>query len=191
MKIKNTRELRLRADAHARLGHIAQGTYGDVSANGDVEFKGCAVGCLSTPHRKRDLLAWLKDKVKAGEASEWADSYDYCVTQSAALKALGEEFGITKRLAIVAEAAFEHQETHGQAIEFVREFAHALPEDVDIQDRHVEAFLRRVGFSKLGARRGSYDRVGTEAAAHAGSIEAFTDQFLSWVRSRAPQPVAA
>lgn len=194
MKIKNTKELRLRANSHARNDHIRQGTYGDGSINGKAEFKGCAVGCLSTPHRKWELFNWIKAKL-TGRKYRWS------MSRSEALAGLRDEFGITERLAVVAEACFEGKGTHGAAINFVRDFAHACPEGADIQDRHVEAFLRRQGLSKTEARDGRYATlierlVGLhpEAVGHLDyyerkplkdeGMEEFTLKFLDWLRGR-------
>jgi len=137
MKIKNTKELVLRARGHAKLDHIAQGTYGDGTVNGDVEFKGCAIACLATPHRKKDMRAWfikwLGENYEPGYSNEveFDDHADL-------IPALEREFGITQGLARAAEALFESQSTHGAAINFIPAFAEALNEGADITPKAVQ-----------------------------------------------------
>lgn len=192
MKIKNTKELRLRANSHTKLDHIKQGTYGLVKLNGHPEYRGCAIGCLSTPHRKRDFLRFVKAtidtlraegvSIRKGRWQGFADGYKQ-------RDALAKEFGITENLAIVAEACFEGQVKHGAAIEFIRDFAFALPEGADIQDRHVVAFLERRGVT-VGWNLNYYD-IKQHMMRSTGGIPQFTMDFLDWLRSRAPkQPVS-
>lgn len=135
MRIKNKRELVLRALGHARLDHIAQGTYGSASCNGEVEFKGCAIGCLATPHRKGELRSFIR---RLGELI--CGEYELEEAGTDQIPRLKREFGICPELARVAEAFFESQPTHGAAIEFIPEFAKALPEGANITPRKVRKF---------------------------------------------------
>lgn len=171
MKIKNKKELVLRARGHARTDHITQGTYGHAEANGHVEYRGCAIGCLSTPHRQKDLRRFVLDGVDFDD-------------DSGMVRTLAEEFGICPALARAAEAIFEGLDTHGQAIEFIPAFARALPEGVDIGSRSVADWWRKNtrasatcygpgdwGFGWLYSRR--HD---------AATIR---DEFLDWLRGLA------
>lgn len=124
MKIKNTRELILRARHHARHDHVRQGTYGEAHTNGTVrEYQGCAVGCLATPHRKRDLLSFIKSRFRKS-------MFDHGTWHSPGPETLnrwiGEEFGIPKELMSWAEAEFEARLYHSEAIEFIPAFAEAV-----------------------------------------------------------------
>ena len=176
MKIKNTAELRRRANAHARNDRIAQGTYGDASVNGHVEYHGCAIGCLSTPHRKAELRTYL--------LSQGADILDIPRPNvEAMLRRLSREFGISPALARCAEAIFETLPTHGAAIEFIPKFAASLNEGADI----TPAALRNVwpdiidthgGWSYVTSDRAKWPR--SERAAVAA------EQFLRWLRAQRP-----
>lgn len=136
-KIKNTGELVLRAQAHARHDRIRQGTYGDASVNGHAEYKGCFIGCLSTPHRKRDLFSFLR-KARDEGSLEYFDDHDQRL-------ALHREFGICLELSYLCEAIFEGLPTHGAAIEFLPAFAKALApcEGKRITDAQVQKLRRR------------------------------------------------
>jgi hypothetical protein len=184
MKIKNTKELKLRANGHARSDHILQGTYGDASANGHVKYEGCAVACLSTPHRKRSLRAFIKE-----HTGTWG-GYDRDVADMR--KDLAKEFGINRYLVIAAEGYFEAQETHGAAIEFVKNFAHALPEGANITPGQVKAFLKQQfgwtpGFDSFAeitlgvAGRDSYSYYLEQGGS---VIDSRTSEFLQWLRER-------
>lgn len=144
MRIKNTGELVLRAQGHARSDHIEQGTYGQLKANGFAEFRGCAIGCLATPHRKRDLKALYRALMGGNRRSRHA-SGAYITTMDdlrqiefssdGLIRGLKREFGICSELARCAEAIFEAQELHGEAISFIPAFARALREGADITPR--------------------------------------------------------
>lgn len=141
MKIKNTKELRLRANAHAKYDRTKQGTYGDASVNGHAEFKGCAIGCLSTPHRKSELRGFLRN-IFGGATDGW-DSLEYAknsLDDEDQVELLSEEFGICPALARSAESLFEGCATHGEAIEFIPAFAKALPEGAEISRSSLMTF---------------------------------------------------
>lgn len=143
MRIKNTRELVLRAQAHARQDHVKQGTYGKARTNGKIEFQGCAISCLATPHRKRDLRQFILNGVAEFRSGiRWRDGYQRFQGEKL-VKLLGREFGITPQLAHAAETVFEGMQTHGDAINFIPEFAKALPEGVNISAREADRANRR------------------------------------------------
>lgn len=152
-KIKNGRELVLRAQSHARHDHIKQGTYGDGSVNGHVEFKGCAVGCLSTPHRKRDLRNFLRSFTGGVPGNVSLDD------RNAQVEGLRREFGITEALADLLEAIFEGIETHGAAIEFIPAAAKAIAacEGKNITDRQVAKFRKANDLGEVWSIGGLYD----------------------------------
>lgn len=145
-KIKNGRELVLRADSHAKFDRIKQGTYGNASVNGHATFKGCAIGCLSTPHRKRDLFAFLRKRRDEGE-----DLRDF--DREPQVAALNREFGICEALTDLSEAIFEDFNKHGAAIEFIPRYARAVAacEGKRITDRQVREFRNRTTSSSTGA----------------------------------------
>lgn len=139
MRVKNIRQLQLRADWHAEKGHVLQGTYGNVDLDGKVEFFGCAVGCLSTPHTKTRLLQFLREHVTKDGGSLDHESRGQ-------REDLTREFGLTPMLITAVEGLFEGQPTHGAAIEFVPKFAHALHEGAEITDEDIEQWIDRQAF---------------------------------------------
>lgn len=207
MRIKNTRELRLRANAHARLDHVKQRTYGQAKVNGQAEYKGCAVGCLSTPHRKPDLIAFLRSKVHGALSFGGWVAFDG--SGNPQRDALARDFGICAALAVVAEGFFEAQPKHGAAIEFIRDFAHALPEGADVRPDDVRAWLKaqRIVILTRGASftgpTSSRARFGVQTISYldvmrgakgagkgrvADRVGANTAAFLTWLRDGAPRP---
>ena len=172
MKIKNTRELVLRAQGHARADHIKQGTYGQGAVNGHAEYQGCAIGCLSTPHRKGDLRAWLRDNLWGPAASL---TYVY-QGSDAMTKQLADEFGISPQLARAAESLFEGFYTHGDAINFIPEFAKSLNEGADIQVPDLRKAWRAVGGRRIS--RSSADLRSSVKAEEAAP------KFLAWLREQ-------
>ena len=156
MKLKNIAELKRRAKWHAANDHVKQGTYGDVTKNGDFEFHGCAVGCLAMPHTKRGMRRFL-----SGRWDE--DLRMFALYPDEMYQALTEEFGITNALAREADDLFEEQPTHGAAIEFVKNFANALNEGADITTQMV--------YTKETSSLRVVDR---------------TQEFLDWLKSTKP-----
>lgn len=151
MKIKNTKELVLRADGHAKADRIKQGTYGSATVNGHAEFEGCAIGCLATPHRKADLRSFLRGflgKTDAGARDPWGGvpvaNEPFSLDEDMLIKQLGKEFGICPALARVAESCFESYDTHGGAIEFIPRFARSLNEGAEITPSLLEKIWRQV-----------------------------------------------
>lgn len=144
MKLKNLATLRRRANWHAKKDHISQQTYGEGSTNGHLEYKGCAIGCLVAPSGLQNLRAWIKE-LGTYDADEgiWefdADYGDY--DDDEMVDDLGEQFGISPLLARAAEALFELQLTHGDAINFIPKFAAALNEKAQIDDDELAEVLR-------------------------------------------------
>lgn len=115
MRLKNMKELVLRARAHARADRIQQETYGLGTVNGKAEFKGCWIGCLSTPHRKRDLFPYLRAARERGVEKATAaafpipegDLISYGLDNDEQRRLIREEFGINNGLLTVAESLFE------------------------------------------------------------------------------------
>lgn len=171
MKIKNTKLLRQRADWHHENDHIKQGTYGEGSVNGKPCFEGCAIGCLSTPHTFKALDTWarsyLPENYESGKVVELGP-------EPAEMRdILGDEFGICNRLTRLAEDIFERLPYHGDAINFVRDFAHALKEGSTITDHDVIRFESTI----------DYDRYSYEESA---------ESFLNWLKAAgAPESVVA
>lgn len=184
MKTKNTKELRLRANAHCDRDHVEQGTYGSIKRNGRFLYQGCAVGCLSVPHRKRDLEKYLRE-VAATEEEKGGSirSYWWAFAEGDdEIARLQTEFGLQRPLLTVAEACFEGQGKHGAAIEFIRDFAHAVPEDVDIRPRDVMAFLRSQGYYELAS---TFDYGDLMMGRDPRVVAPFTKAFLDWLRNGA------
>lgn len=204
--IKNKRELVLRAEGHARSDHIMQGTYGDISANGSVEFYGCAIGCLATPHRQKELRAFFDEK-KVESVPGVSPYVPSGVFHSRnLLTKLEEEFGICPALGRCAEAIFEDMPTHGSAISFIPKFARALPEGVDItgkmlaeiwpdiikptpDSRDMGLWNQHMTSSLLGPPPGWVTRSGAESPWCPAEVA--EKRFLKWLRSLAQKPVAA
>ena len=139
--IKNKRELVLRAKGHARADHVQQGTYGRASVNGYADFKGCAIGCLATPHRQPELRKFLRDLFKGPVRDRHLE--DAGLDEYKQQELLKREFGICPALARAAESFFESQRTHGAAIEFIPAFAMSLPEGRNVTQRTVASVLRK------------------------------------------------
>lgn len=149
MKIKNTALFRRRAHAHAAAGHVAQGTYGSGKVNGHAEYKGCFVACLATPHQKRALTKYIKDKLALTKYPSKEDAVSpgaglfWLNTEGPEHKhAITDEFGLCAELLTVIEGFFEAQRTHGAAINFVPAVADALNEGADIKPNDVQRFVQ-------------------------------------------------
>jgi hypothetical protein len=195
MRIKNTQELVNRSRWHARHDHVKQGTYGKSKTNGVTEFQGCAIGCLATPHRKRDLKAFVKAlRAKFGDKNDGSitglgyidEGYVY-EDDLAQLKRLKSEFGIIPELARVAESIFEHLPTHSEAIEFIPAFAAALNEGANFTPAKVEKAWERL--SDNTNNHVSVDWASSPAdwnederdEDHNQRIRDVRDKFLAWV----------
>lgn len=191
MKIKNTTELVRRARWHARQDHVRQGTYGEIETNGKIDFEGCAIGCLATPHRQKDL--WAAFRTHGGMLTE----------VSFQLETLEDDFGICNELARCAEAIFENFPYHGEAIEFIPRFAEALNEGAEID----EAMLRDIWPGIVEPDEGTEAHKWWDEClaaddytwvSWAGATEPDVDhasvasaRFLKWLRERKPQAVTA
>lgn len=191
MRTKNTKELKLRAASHVKYDHIKQGTYGQGKVNGYAEFKGCAIGCLSTPHRKAELRSFLRQHLETREEAlrqfegrSLPKNYEFTLKldDEYQRKRLGEEFGLTRLLVIAAEALFEAQRYHGDAINFVRNFAYAIPEGVEITDREVWAFLK----DDLCIVKGNYRPKELEFD-EISLYEEVAHLFLTWIEEKGPK----
>ena len=172
MRLRNIRELQLRARWHAQLGHIEQGTYGNGEVNGHAEFRGCAVGCLSTPHTKNRLIEFLREHLTpyGGLDNEGQEQRE----------ALTDEFGITTELVSTVEAIFEAQPTHGAAIEFVPNFANALTEGAVITDENVAEWLSKHNLAAYEGWNPLYEELEPEGDDY---INELTGEFLEFVGS--------
>lgn len=191
MRIKNTTELRVRARSHAANDHVIQGTYGIGVLNGHAEFRGCAIGCLSTPHREADLRQYLSEflNTKYGPTNriDGVDFYGVFDEDSGQRQKLEDEFGMTKHLIIAAEGFFEAQPTHGAAINFVRDFATALPEGAEITNDMIDAWLRNnveLEWDSLHDEFFDYSEI-TEPLRYDGkeATEKRTEEFLDFLSS--------
>jgi hypothetical protein len=159
MKTKNIALFRRRANAHALAGHIAQGTYGEGRSNGITEYKGCFVGCLTTPHTKRSLRSFVKAKLKKYQNADSSQVFMGLNEGGSLLhQQLSSEFGLCKPLIVLIEAFFEAQRTHKQAINFIPDVAAALNEGADIRPAAVQAFVNELGLR--GRPMGHYNSQG-------------------------------
>lgn len=187
MKIKNTKELVLRAKGHARLDHVRQAEYGTGAINGEVEFYGCAIGCLATPHRKQEAKSFLKRFVRhyiKGEVNEFSLNPDDLTKQ------LSKEFGICEALARSAESCFESCDTHEEAIDFIPAFAAALNEGADITPAKLRAAWERILRRDVYAVERYVERCVNGSNMHLSSEE--TEKFLVWLHTQgAPKTVTA
>lgn len=190
MLTKNTKELKLRGAAHARADHIKQGTYGRGWTNGKTVFEGCAVGCLSTPHRQAALVKFLKEHLSSfafdPEENPDGDTWELHLSDNRQREMLEEEFGLNSELIKLTEALFEAQPTHGAAINFVRDFSAAVPEGVNIEDEDCERFAESF---KLSLWR-EWNEV-EEDITDSGNVEGITTSYLDWLRNFAAQPAPA
>jgi hypothetical protein len=157
MRIKNVKLLRARARWHAKEGHVKQGTYGGGRVNGEVEFHGCFVGCLATPHSKRALKSFLQENLSG---LVWASGESHLLERTVREqhRTLTATFGLTPPLIALIEAFFEAQPTHAEAIDFVPKVAAALNEGADISPKDVRLWWRERHPSSIYAphRAGSY-----------------------------------
>lgn len=139
MVIHNTETLVERAEWHAKQDHIYQGTYGCGKVNGKAEFVGCAIGCLATPHKPRELVEFLRANLGDADASSalWGPGKKFLAIDSFdQTQEIAEQFGICRGLMRLVEDVFEGLSTHGAAINFVRDFARVCAEieGADIKD---------------------------------------------------------
>lgn len=141
MVIKDTHKLVERAEWHAEQDHIYQGTYGAGKVNGETEFKGCAIGCLATPHGDEELAEFLRRYLRedlTASPSIWGEGMTFLGLDSIEQTyEIEEQFGICTELLRVVEDIFEGLPTHGDAINFLPAFARALPEGADIKGADV------------------------------------------------------
>lgn len=185
MKIKNTRELVLRAQAHARADHIKQGTYGNGFVNGHEEYVGCAIGCLSTPHRKRDLRSFLKQWI----TTDRDGVLDFRRRPQDMVQQLADEFGICPELSRVAESVFENLEHHGAAINFIPDFAQALVEGSSVTPAALRQWANTMPARNVWAKRpiiihAQASNVGVFQGESTGEVR---DSLLEWLRGRKPR----
>lgn len=175
MKIKNTKLLRARANAHAKYDRIKQGTYGRASVNGHATFEGCAIGCLTTPHTKKGLRNFLQG-IFGGSGNGFLEDVGW--DDEDQRTALRKEFGICRTLAVALESLFESQPTHGAAIEFIPAFAAALVEDSNIQPKEVhEKFPECFAFDM-------WDDSEEFTQVDRAIVGDVTDKFLAFLRSK-------
>jgi hypothetical protein len=133
--ITNGRELIARAEGHAKFDRISQGTYGKPDSNGsDVEYKGCAMFCLSTPATIADENIGIWNRIwnmldRTGEFEREDE-----------IERIREEFGICDGLLDLTEAIFEGLPFHGGAIEFIPEVARKIAqcEGLEITDWEIQ-----------------------------------------------------
>lgn len=196
MEIKNTKELRLRARSHAKYDHIKQGTYGSGHTNGKTEYKGCAVGCLSVPHRQADLKAFIREH---GALNQEEDAYVVNFHGFEQREWIEAEFGICEALMIVGEGFFEAQPTHGGAIEFVKNFALAFNEGADFTptmahewcEEHMEGRWATDWEDVKDWITYVVYQSGDENVTFESVCAALTEEFLGWIHSVKRVPVSA
>lgn len=181
-KIRNKAELVRRSRGHARLDHVKQGTYGLITANGQADFQGCAIGCLATPHTQRGIRGML---AKLGwSAIHHAKDGGFYEGSEDQLDRLLSEFGIEPELARCAEAIFESLPYHGGAISFIPAFAEALPEGYNLTPKRIKKLWDRA--TKNGAGDECYMSVDeTEADLGYDNVPAVRDRFLDLLRALA------
>lgn len=174
-QLRNIHELQLRANWHAKQGHVMQGTYGDVSLNGHLDFRGCAVGCLSTPHRMSRLKTFLQKFMDSGGGLKHEGQGQR--------ESLEKEFGLNYVMIACVEGLFEGQPTHGAAISFVRDFAHALREGAEITTQDIYTWQARA----LGIREDGWNEIHEALESYeAEQVETVTTDFLDYVGSFKP-----
>ena len=122
---------------------------------------------------------------------------------------LAEEFGLTHSLVTLGEGLFESQPTHGQAIEFVRSFAEAMPEGGWVDNGMVAEWINasRLYCDEDGtvmrfhpgqstyepmqwAVSESFEEFGVNGS-RAGEVEIVTAEALEWIGSNRPAKVTA
>lgn len=198
MLIHDTKELRLRARSHAKYDHIKQGTYGDARTNGKTEFQGCAVGCLSTPHRKKEMRDHIIEHgtPREEDGEQFFEASFYGNEQREWIE---EEFGICNTMMLAGEAFFEAQPTHGAAIEFVKNFALSFNEGADFTEEMVQEWCAEqfgYGIYEWEAIQNwiyekqcsaEYDR--EEPVVYEDEIKRLTILFLDWIKSIKPAAV--
>ena len=176
--IHDTKELRLRARGHHRADRICQGRYGDME---DRSFRGCAIGCLGTPHRRDALRAFINKHFTFN--SQWQD-YSGELGAGEQRQALQREFGIRLPLAHACEAFFEAQETNAAASNFLLHFAEALNEGAEIRRRDLDRFFK----DNFGCRMPTRWR-GIEELVEQNP-RPITAKFIAWIKDQKPSPAA-
>lgn len=149
--IRNKAELVRRAEYHRREDRFVQGTYSDFMGNGDVKFKGCAIGCLATPHTQSGLRKLFETLLPEGRRRLGiAHAEENAHTQ---LKRLRAEFGVSVALARLMEDVFERETDNDRAANATVRMVRALPEGVDIRGQDVKRFVEAHGGMATGWRR--------------------------------------
>lgn len=132
MKIKNKKELILRAKGNVRVDQLVNDSY--INKRGR-EPKVCGIGCLALPHRKREQAAFFENL------------FSKIVGGARCKDLLEEEFGISRALANLLESLFVGANRKGEAGAFIIGFAEHIPEGVSIDRENVLAFCHAVGIS--------------------------------------------
>lgn len=135
MKIKNKKELILRARSNVREDELVNDFYAE-RVGGQKKARVCGIGCLSLPHRKAERIAAYLDP-----------GYDYGNPVHETNK-LAEDFGITGSLLTLLESLFVQINQAGgekAAGEFINGFVKRLPEGANITRVNVQAFLGYAG----------------------------------------------
>lgn len=173
--IKNKQKLVERAKGHAKLDHVTQGTYGRAKTNGDVEFKGCFIGCYATPHTQDELREWIERHGFRGNPpspfSEFAGMLYVDASEAELVEELDRQFGICEGIARSAETVFENINKDSDAIDFLPRVAEALPEGVDVTDEMVEEW------AEIGMSHDTFEEDG--------------EALIAWLRSLDPAATKA
>lgn len=181
MRLKNLATLRERAAWHTAQDHVRQQTYGNGQTNGHTEFHACAIGCLAHPHTLPELSEMMRDRGFEYEDNRGVLVFSYAADYSEGLiDDIEDEFGVCAGLLRIAEAIFEHLPFHGGAIEWVAEFANALPEGADIDDLDAQMFWEDRG-NEMDT---SYDAF-CAVWAFDPDVEDTRDAFVEWLKARA------
>ena len=197
MLTKNIARLRERADFHHEQDHFAMESgygVGEITGGGAISFKGCALGCLAFPHTQREIdreiqadrLFWTYD----GRSLQWAVG-GRLRGRPPQYQRIAAEFGITTRLQWLVEGLFESHDTYTAAdvvaaADFVRDFAHAIPDGVKINAADVDVFVRdNLGidhFTDWGEVCNSFEEAEVQR-----DLENVKVKFFDWLRSFAPE----
>lgn len=192
MLTKNIPELRNRADFHRKWDNITGGTYGSprLDAEGRVRVGGCAVGCLSTPHRGRDIYAQIAEgrlsRIFTGGELYFSPTDPDSARSITQHQRLTEDFGLNSRLIRAIEGLFESQGSPEAKSKFLHTTAHAIPDGVQITCADVDAFTGE----HIGVTSGKAEWDEVCHAVERRNVRQITKAFHKWLRNFSPEKKA-
>lgn len=181
MITKNKALLRRRVNSNVREDKLVNNAYIERTGKRKKKAQVCGIGCLAIPHTIKDRIEFYKLP-----DPEFGDSWKLYQNESSLINELRTEFGICHKLARLLEVLFmaanrpknwtggNNRVNPKRAGEFLKEFANRIPEGVDINDSHVEAFCNKVGLV------GDIEDWESDAADAHANYDKYVAQLFAW-----------